>query len=76
MARITVYLEDDSAEKLRSLAESSGVSVSSLVADLIRNKIARDWPENIARLAGAWNDFPSLDEIRQGQPKDARRESL
>jgi hypothetical protein len=76
MARITVYLEDDTAEKLRSLAESSGVSVSSLVADLIRNKIARDWPENIARLAGAWNDFPSLDEIRQGQPKDARRESL
>ncbi len=76
MARITVYLEDDTAEKLRSLAESSEVSVSSLVANLIRNKIARDWPENIARLAGAWKDFPSLDEIRQGQPKDARRESL
>ena len=40
MARITVYLEDDTAEKLRSLAESSEVSVSSLVADLIRNKVA------------------------------------
>jgi hypothetical protein len=76
MARITVYLEDDTAEKLRSLAESSEVSVSSLVANLIRNKLACDWPENIARLAGAWKNLPSLDEIRQGQPKDARRESL
>lgn len=76
MAQISLYLEDDTAEKLRSVAESSGVSVSSLVADLIRNKIAREWPENIARLAGAWKDFPTLDEIRQGEPKDAPRESL
>ena len=76
MARITVCLEDDTAEKLRSLAESSEVSVSRLVANLIRNKIAREWPASITRLAGAWPDFPSLDEIRQVQPKDARRESL
>ncbi len=74
MARITVYLEDDTAEKPRSLAKSTGVSVSSLVADLIRNKIAREWPERVVRLAGAWPDFPSLDKIRQGQPKDASRE--
>jgi hypothetical protein len=76
VAQISLYLEDDTAKKLRSVAESSGVSVSSLVADLIRNKIAREWPESIVRLAGAWKDFPSLDEIRQGQPKDAPRELL
>ena len=74
MARITVYLEDDTAEKLRSLAESSEVSVSSLVANLIRNKLACEWPASITRLAGAWKDFPSLDEIRQRQPDDAPRE--
>jgi hypothetical protein len=75
VARITVYLEDNIAEKLRSLAESSGVSVSNLVADLIHTKIASQWPESITQLAGAWPDFPSLNEIRQEDPKDAPRES-
>jgi len=74
MARITVYIEDDTAEKLQSLANSSEVSVSSLVAGLIRNKLACEWPASVARLAGAWPDFPGLDEIRQGQKKDATRE--
>jgi len=59
VAQISLYLEDDTAKKLRSVAESSG-----------------EWPESIVRLAGAWKDFPSLDEIRQGQPKDASRELL
>ena len=76
MAQISLYLEDDTAQKLRSVAESHGVSVSSLVADLIRNKIAREWPECVILLAGAWKDFPTLDEIRQGQPEDVPRESL
>ena len=76
MARITIYLEENSAKRLRSLAISTGVSVSSLVADLIRNKIASQWPESITQLAGAWPDFPSLNEIRQEEPKDAPRELL
>ena len=76
MAQISLYLEDDTAQKLRSVAESYGVSVSSLVADLIRNKIAREWPECVIQLAGAWKDFPALDEIRQGQPEDVPRVSL
>ena len=76
MARITVYLDDISAEKLQSAAKSGGVSVSRLVGDLIRNKTAREWPESVVRLAGAWKDFPTLDEIRQGQPEDNPRESL
>jgi hypothetical protein len=76
VAQISLYLEDGTAQKLRSVAESHGVSVSSLVADLIRNKIAREWPECVIRLAGAWKDFPTLDEIRQGQPEDVPRESL
>ena len=76
MAQISLYLEDETAQKLRSVAESCGVSVSSLVADLIRKKIAREWPESVIRLAGAWKDFPTLDEIRQGHPVYVHRESL
>ena len=74
MARITIYLEDDTVEKLKMVAGSAGLSISSFVGDLIRNKIAPEWPASVAKLAGAWKDFPTLDEIRQGQPKDASRE--
>jgi hypothetical protein len=76
MAQITLYLEDETARKLKSVAESSGKSVSSLVAGLIRRKISDHWPENITRLAGAWSDIPDAEQIRSGQPKDLPRETL
>jgi len=76
VARTIVYLEDNIAEKLLSLAESTGVSVSNLAAGLICTKIASQWPESITQLAGPWPDFPSLNEIRQEEPKDASRELL
>ena len=76
MAQITLYLEDETARKLKSVAESSGVSVSSLVAGLIRRKISNHWPENIVRLAGTWSDFPEAKQIRSKQPRDLPRKSL
>jgi len=76
MAQITLYLEDETARKLKSVAESSGMSVSSLVAGLIRRKISSHWPEKISRLAGAWSDLPDAKQIRSGQPKDVSRETL
>ena len=76
MARITIYLDDATSEKLKSVAGSAGLSISSYVGDLIRNKIALEWPASVAKLAGSWKDFPSLDEIRQGHPEEAPRESL
>lgn len=74
MARITIHLDEATAEKLKSVAGSAGLSISSFVGDLIHNKIAPEWPASVAKLAGAWKDFPSLGEIRQGQPEDASRE--
>ena len=76
MAQITLYLEDETARKLKTVAESSGMSVSSLVAGLIRKKISNHWPEKITLLAGAWSDFPDAKQIRSGQPKDLPRETL
>jgi len=76
VARITVYLEDETARKLRAAAETSGISVSCLVAELIRRKFATDWSDNLARLAGAWSDLPSGEEVRRGQPEDLPREPL
>jgi len=39
-------------------------------------KDAAVWPDSIKKLAGAWSDFPLLDEIRAEKGKDALRESL
>ena len=74
MARITIYLDDATSEKLKSVAGSAGLSISSFVGDLIRNKFVLEWPASVAKLAGAWKDFPTLDEIRQGQPNNTSRE--
>jgi len=46
------------------------------VADLIREKTAARWPESVARLAGAWADFPTAEEIRAGLGEDLPREAI
>lgn len=76
MGQITLYLDGETEEKMKAAARASGVSQSRWVAELIREKTATEWPVSIVQLAGAWseNDFPSLDEIRQGLPPDLPRE--
>ena len=39
-------------------------------------KASTTWPENVAKLAGAWKDLPSAEKIRRGMGKHARRESV
>ena len=76
MGQITLYLDGETEEKMKTAARASGVSQSRWVAELIREKTATEWPASIVQLAGAWaeDDFPSLDEIRQGTPQDLPRE--
>ena len=54
----------------------SGVSKSKWIAELIKQKTASAWPEHISDLAGAWKDFPTAEEIREGMGQDAKREPL
>jgi hypothetical protein len=74
MGRVTLYLDEQTEAKVRSAAKAAGVSQSRWVADLIREKTATRWPESIARLAGAWADFPTAEEIRAGLGEDVARE--
>jgi hypothetical protein len=76
MSQITLYLDAETENKLKLAAKAAGVSQSRWVADLIREKTASQWPESIARLAGAWADFPTAEEIRAGLGEDAPRESF
>jgi len=76
MGQITLYIESETEKRLSSVIKNGGVSKSRWIADLIKEKIASSWPENIVALAGAWSDLPTSEESRQGLGEDIKREPL
>jgi hypothetical protein len=69
----TIYLEDDIEHKMIAAAQSAHQSKSKWIASLIQEKVDNEWPQSMVSLAGAWDDFPSLDEIRLNSGKDVSR---
>lgn len=43
---------------------------------MIREKRVDEWPTNVRELAGIWENFPTLEEIRDKKQQDAAREAL
>jgi len=76
MAQVTIYLDEETERRMKTAAEEAGVSRSRWVAEAIREKTATEWPESVRRLAGAWADFPEVEELRSDLGEDARREPL
>ena len=76
MSQLTLYLDDQTADQLRDAAASEGISQSQWVARLIRDRLRSSWPEHLKALAGAWGDFPELEEIREGQGEDLPRDEF
>jgi hypothetical protein len=66
MAQVLFELDAATAERLNELAASEGKSASCWLADLIRDWINRGWPPAFLALAGAFPDFPTVEEIRAG----------
>lgn len=77
MGQVTIYLDNDTEEKLKKAAKSSHLSVSKWVAGIIEEKITTEWPPDVVKLAGSWkNDFPTIEEIRLSAGHDSPREEL
>ena len=76
MGQVTIYLEDEIEAKMRDTAKSMHLSQSKWIANLIKEKVADEWPESVLKLAGAWKDLPTVEEIRSTQDSDAVREEL
>ena len=76
MGQVTIYLEDEIEEKMSAAAKSAHLSKSKWIAGLINEKVANVWPESIADLAGAWDDFPSIEEMRSNLGQDVAREGF
>ena len=76
MGQVTIYIDDSTEKKMLNMVEKSGHSKSKWIAELIREKTATTWPENVVRLAGAWKDLPTAEEIRDNMGEDSSRESI
>lgn len=76
MGQVTIYLDPETEAKLHEAAKKNGLSLSKWVANLIREKTATSWPSSITKLAGAWKDMPTAEEIRGGTGEDLPREAL
>jgi hypothetical protein len=76
MGQVTIYIDEDTEKKMLKMIQKRRISKSRWIAELIREKTATTWPENVAKLAGAWKDLPTAEQIRKGIGKDARREPV
>jgi hypothetical protein len=76
MAQVTIYLDDSAEQRVKAAARKDRVSVSRWIAELIQSRTRTDWPTEARELAGAWPDFPDLQEIRPATGKDQRRARL
>lgn len=76
MGQVTIYLDRETERKARAAARSERVSLSKWVAGRIEQGTRSEWPENFRKLAGAWPDAPSVEEIRAKYGKDVKRSRL
>jgi hypothetical protein len=76
MAQITLYLPDDVENKARKAARAQKKSVSRWIADQIKHNVEKSLPQSWIAAAGAFPDFPDVEELRKGYGKDAPRESF
>ena len=85
MAQIVLTLDDEVLEKVLHQAKAENLSSTSWLDKLIKqrvgmfnqpNKFNSHWSSDVQELAGAWQDFPTLEEIRRSTSQDTPREPL
>jgi len=76
MGQVTIYLDDETENKMIASAQVMNLSKSKWIANVIREKLVDDWPDTVRELPGSWKDFPTLEELRAGTGADSERETL
>ena len=76
MGQVTIYLDDEIERKMNEAVKSSRVSKSKWIAQLVQEKVANEWPRSVSEMAGSWDDFPSLEDIRKTETADSQRDQL
>ena len=75
MRKITLHLDEQVFGQVKAAAKAAHVSPKRWIADVIGSRV-RTWPASVQALAGAWHDFPDIDEIRRNLVPDDPRETL
>lgn len=79
MAQIVLTLDDEVLEQVLHQAKAENLSSASWLDKLIKqrvgmlnqsNKVNNQWSSDVQELAGAWQDFPSLEDIRHSNSKN------
>ena len=76
MGQVTIYLDAKAEKKARAAARAARLSLSKWVAGRIDQSTRSEWPEHVRKLAGAWPDMPSVEQIRAKYGKDVKRSRL
>lgn len=76
MAQITFELDEGLEQQFYQLLAQEQLSVSNWVKKMIRQHSNTGWSNDVVALAGSWDDFPSLEEIRSPVGEVIPREVL
>ncbi len=76
MPQLNLYVDESTHARIQRAAKAAGMSLSKWVAGVVTEKTTDQWPAEVLALAGAWKDFPSLEEIRSSEGRDAPRTTL
>jgi len=76
MSQVTIYFDNETESRLKAAAKARGIPVSRWVAELVREKMATDWPGEVRGLVGVWADLPESERLREAQGEDVPREPL
>lgn len=79
MAQIVLTLDDEVLEQVLHQAKAENLSSTSWLDKLIKqrvgmlnqpNKVNSHWSSEVHELVGAWQDFPTLEDIRHSNSKN------
>ena len=76
MGQVTIYIDGETEKRMMASVKAEKISKSKWITNVIREKVAKEWPVSVRKLDGAWADFPSIGDLRSGISKDVRREKL
>jgi hypothetical protein len=76
MAQITIYLSEQLEARARRAAKARGTSVNLWIAEQVARTVEAAWPPEVMDAAGAFPDFPAVEDLRRGYGRDAARENI
>ena len=76
MAQVTLYLDDETAARMKKAARAARLSQSRWLAEVVRQKTARGWPAAVKQLVGAGSDLQTVEKLASHRGRDVKREKL